>query len=521
MITLSALVRKRRSQSTRSATNQRFRPTVVELEERTLLSITLPLPGIPGPATVLGTSGPDRFIIRLQPGVPSNIQFSDDGGATFMTAALADVTSVSVSGLAGNDILTMDNSHGLVGKPSGLPISYDGGPGTNTLALAGNPNGSSLNESYSPGATSDAGNINTNGSTNFQMVSFSHLTEISDTVPVSILNVGGNDNPNYIEVITGIPIVGLNTMRVVGIDRTQLNDVPDVSMDPSMGGGHMDLLNQAFVPIDFANKATVNVTAAGGDDGVVLNTPVPATGLAALNLDGGTGTNLAMERRSPPGVTVSAIRFSRVDINSQNIFVDQLYELRLGRAPLVSELAPWIAVLNGPGGVPAVVNGIENSGEARRRMVQLWYLRYLGRQVVGGEADGWINQLLQGTPEEQVLAQILGSGEFANRATALFHTGNASQDYILALYLFLLNRTPAQSEVNIWLNAFPTLGRTTIAQMFLQSTEFRTDMVTAFYDGILHRDPDQPGLNDWVSSSLFLTQIREGFLGSSEFTNNG
>ena len=57
--------------------------------------------------------------------------------------------------------------------------------------------------------------------------------------------------------------------------------------------------------------------------------------------------------------------------------------------------------------------------------------------------------------------------------------------------------------------------------MFLQSTEFRTDMVTAFYDGILHRAPDQPGLNAWVSSALLLTQIREGFLGSAEFINNG
>ncbi len=378
-----------------------------------------------------------------------------------------------------------------------------------------------MNESYTAGASSNSGTVNTSSATNFQMISFSHLTEVSDTVSVANLVVTGNNNPNYIQVINGLPLVGLNTMRVVGIDRSQLNDVPDVSMDPTIGGGHMDLLNQAFVPIDFANKASVFVNTGSGDDFVVINSSVAPTGMAALNITGGTGTNLAVRRASPTGVAVSATGFTRIDGNSTAIFIDELYELLLGRAPALSEVALWQGVLGGSGGTAAVVDGIENSAEARTRMVQFWYLRYLGRQVVGGEANGWINMLLQGVSEEQVLAQILGSGEFFGRASTIFNTGNANENFVRTLYLLLLNRTAAASEVNAWVNALPTLGNATVAKMFLQSTEFRTDMVIAFYDGILHRSPDSAGLNGWVASSLLLTQIREGFLGSAEFINNG
>ena len=202
------------------------------------------------------------------------------------------------------------------------------------------------------------------------------------------------------------------------------------------------------MPIDFANKSSITVNAGAGDDCVVINSSVPATGLGALDIDGGGGADLAVRRQAPPGVALSAIHFARIDINSQDIFVDELYELRLGRAPAPSELALWEGALNGPGGTAAVVNGIEGSSEARTRMVQFWYLRYLGRQVMGAEANGWINLLLQGVSEEQVLAQILGSSEFFNRAGSFFNTGNASENFIRTLYLLLLNRTAATSEVN-------------------------------------------------------------------------
>src|SRR5262245_21224771 len=124
----------------RKAVKPRHRPALEGLEDRSLLTVTVPNPGTPGTAKITGTNGPDQLLIRLQPGSPTNIQLSDDGGATFKTAALADVNNITVSGLGGADTLTTDNSNGLVGRPGVLPIVYDGGPGRDTLVLTGNPN---------------------------------------------------------------------------------------------------------------------------------------------------------------------------------------------------------------------------------------------------------------------------------------------------------------------------------------------------------------------------------------------
>src|SRR5262249_52691111 len=88
------------------------RLTVERLEERALLSITFSGTGNAGDVTITGSNVTDRFVVRLQPGDATMIQFSDDGGATFTTAALTDVTSITVNGLDGNDRLTIDNSNG-------------------------------------------------------------------------------------------------------------------------------------------------------------------------------------------------------------------------------------------------------------------------------------------------------------------------------------------------------------------------------------------------------------------------
>src|SRR5437868_5887279 len=113
---LKAFSRRGRSQSDSVGNiRPRFRPAMEALEHRELLTIVVPPLGTMGQATITGTDASDRFIVRLQPGMPANIQFSDDGGASFTTAPLSDITNVVVSGLAGDDTLTIDNGNGLVG----------------------------------------------------------------------------------------------------------------------------------------------------------------------------------------------------------------------------------------------------------------------------------------------------------------------------------------------------------------------------------------------------------------------
>src|SRR5262249_23459603 len=111
------------------------------LEDRRPLSVSFLGPGKSGVASLVGTPAGDQFVVRLYPQYKTMIEFSDDGGATFVDATLSGITAITVSGLEGNDTLTIDASNGLVAQASGLPISFDGGKGHDVLVVEGNPSG--------------------------------------------------------------------------------------------------------------------------------------------------------------------------------------------------------------------------------------------------------------------------------------------------------------------------------------------------------------------------------------------
>jgi uncharacterized protein YkwD len=207
---------------------------------------------------------------------------------------------------------------------------------------------------------------------------------------------------------------------------------------------------------------------------------------------------------------------------AQTDYVTKLYRTLLGRGASGAEIASWDAVLqaSGPG---AVVSGIENSDEARTRLVKSWYVTYLGRQAGNGEEQGWVARLAQGASDEDVLAGILGSDEFVNRAQGLSTTPNPNENYIRALYAILLNRGAGQAEVNSWLAVLGGSGRDTVVRGILYSAEYRADVISNYYISLLHRStaPAVREVDYWVNSGDNLAGIRMGFEGSTEFEVGG
>jgi type VI secretion system secreted protein VgrG len=194
-------------------------------------------------------------------------------------------------------------------------------------------------------------------------------------------------------------------------------------------------------------------------------------------------------------------------------FIRTLYAKQLGRDASVQEVEAWTGVLTTSGST-AVVQGIELSPEARRHLVDTWYQQYLGRSAQGGEEMGWVNLLVQGRSEADVLSGIFATGEFAQVS------GASNEQFVRTLYTDLLKRTASDAEVQGWVQSVAGAGRQAVAEGFLNSREFRADTVSAFYNELLGRPADQAGLDAWTSSNLDIPQIRMGILESSEFAIN-
>jgi hypothetical protein len=96
-------------------------------------------------------------------------------------------------------------------------------------------------------------------------------------------------------------------------------------------------------------------------------------------------------------------------------FLNQLYLDLLGRPRSAAETG-FLNVLNSGSATPLqVATGILQSTEYAQRLVTGFYGTYFGRQGSTTEISGWVQLLLQGVRDEQVLAMILSSGEYFER----------------------------------------------------------------------------------------------------------
>src|SRR5207248_1955062 len=173
-----------------------------------------------------------------------------------------------------------------------------------------------------------------------------------------------------------------------------------------------------------------------------------------------------------------------------------------------------------------LVKGIEHAHEARAHLLRVWYIHFLSRSTAPSDSEiqGYLTAFQAGATEEQILASILSSAEFFNFAgTRLINSGTPNERFVSALYLLLLNRTPGSAEIQGWIAQFPMLGQGGIATIFLNSAEYRGDVIRGYYTGLLHRSalPSAAEVNGWVVSGLDLERVRIGFETSLEFFLKG
>jgi hypothetical protein len=90
-------------------------------------------------------------------------------------------------------------------------------------------------------------------------------------------------------------------------------------------------------------------------------------------------------------------------------------------------------------------------------LVDYWYRTYLGRTPDPSGIVTWVNALNQGTPPDAVLASILGSDEYYQRA------GSTPEGFISQLFNDLLHRSPRPGDLDFWVRRMYTEDRRAIA----------------------------------------------------------
>jgi hypothetical protein len=234
-----------------------------------------------------------------------------------------------------------------------------------------------------------------------------------------------------------------------------------------------------------------------------------------------TGPHSTLAFTEPDGNKIGVVH-DMLDAN--HAFVQALYHDALGRSANSAELDFWVSALVQSGSA-AVVNGIEHSPEGRTHLVRGWYLQFLGRAALNGEEQGFVQLLVNGSTEEQVLSFILGSSEYFNHAPLVPGVGGGSatnQTFVKALYLQLLNRPAGDNEVSAWVSAIPSMGRGGVALIILGTAEHRSVVVGTYYTLLLHRDtPPARDVAGWINSSLDLGRIRLTFESTLEFFVHG
>ena len=259
----------------------------------------------------------------------------------------------------------------------------------------------------------------------------------------------------------------------------------------------------------------------GGNDFRGFTTSGSLTNAAIVLQGVGTGAVLTAHSNSfAPTVTPPKVVFAAtgsIDVSqsltTKQAFVQALFNNFLQRTGQISELNYWVGVFDASStGQSDVVNGIAGSTESLSRLIDGYYIQYLGRQADANGEAYFVNLLQNGETLDQVQAGFISSQEFIS---------SNNSDYIQGLYRTFFNRTGSSTELGYWYAQLPTLGLAGVAQQFAGSAENRTQFVTNTFKAYLHRPPTANDLSVWTSQTGSLNAIALGILNTPEFLNNG
>jgi hypothetical protein len=269
-----------------------------------------------------------------------------------------------------------------------------------------------------------------------------------------------------------------------------------------------------------------------------LSTP-PADDLEAMGMDLRSGHN-----EVPVLTQLLTANGDYVSMQPQGSWVRALYHDVLARAAGPSEVASWLALLEGGTSTAAVANAIVSSAEANQQVVttpqlpagavrvgsiQGYYQHFLGRTPSAAEAAGWVNALDSGATRTSVIETFLGSNEYYQLA------GGTPTGFINKVFNDLLGRAPSSNDYQQGLSQ-PNVRAAVPNELLIGVPhEYFVDEISTYYNAYLHRFPNTPGDQSRLIASIdpfggqvFLdglmgganpASVQVGILTSSEYQN--
>jgi len=257
------------------------------------------------------------------PNLSSVLQVSDNGGVTYISVPLPNVTQINVFGLGGYDTLTVDNSNGFVAPAlSGtLQINFTGtGHGQNKLVLQGSLPGIAFPRLIRQGSPLTRELLSTTWSSRMDWSPSKSPSpaEFHRGLDEQLLtSVNLNQNNHLVQIIDGPTVNGFKNDQRVCVDR---NEIEDAMEEFPFSNHPSDLTNEAFVPIFFANKVALAInTGSAAGDLIVLNNPNPGAGLASVKIVNPLSNPQELAVRSPVAITCrpgTQLRFNLASVRS-------------------------------------------------------------------------------------------------------------------------------------------------------------------------------------------------------------
>ncbi|WP_159452310.1 DUF4394 domain-containing protein [Singulisphaera sp. GP187] len=228
----------------------------------------------------------DQFLLQVNPNDSTRLRF-DRTNLGLFNLDIGTIEHLEFNTLDGDDTTTIEFAGGNPIPANG--IQFDGGLGNDRLVLQRSAGTfTATNESYTA-LNPTTGLINLDGST----ISFAGLEPIDDTVPAASFTFNAPAGPQSINVVNGPTIGGFATTQI-----------------------HSAVLPPAFELINFANKTNAILNTSLGNDTVVVNNPVAATGLTGLTINTNGGADLVTLVATPPGVATVVNTGSEDDLVS-------------------------------------------------------------------------------------------------------------------------------------------------------------------------------------------------------------